>query len=76
MLRALLAPYQGIQFMPTGGIGLHNVKDCLSIQGVISCGLSWMTDPELIKMGNWDEIEERLQKMLIEISQGNDPQKG
>lgn len=56
MLKALLAPYGQVQFMPTGGIGPHNIRDYLAIDGVIACGGSWMVDPQLVRDGNWAEI--------------------
>ena len=31
MIKALLGPYAQLQIMPTGGIGLHNIRDYLAI---------------------------------------------
>ena len=38
MLRALASPYQGIQFMPTGGIRLENLSQYLCLPNVLACG--------------------------------------
>lgn len=56
MIKALLAPYSQMQFMPTGGVGPHNIRDYLAIDGVIACGGSWMVEPKLVREGRWDEI--------------------
>jgi len=56
MIKALLGPYSQMQFMPTGGIGPHNIRDYLAIPGVIACGGSWMVEPALVREGNWSEI--------------------
>lgn len=56
MLKSMLGPYQGIKFMPTGGISASNLKDYLSVPGVLACGGSWMVDKKLIEQGQWDEL--------------------
>jgi len=57
MLRALSAPYGAVKFMPTGGIDPGNVKEYLSLPNVFACGGSWMVKDNLIKEGNFAEIE-------------------
>ncbi|MCI8638303.1 MAG: bifunctional 4-hydroxy-2-oxoglutarate aldolase/2-dehydro-3-deoxy-phosphogluconate aldolase [Coprococcus sp.] len=57
-IKALAAPYTGIRFMPTGGIGIKNLKEYLSCDKVIACGGSWMVKADLIKGGRFDEIRE------------------
>lgn len=56
MIKALLGPYAGVEFMPTGGIGPSNLRDYLSVPQVLACGGSWMADRKLIESGNWEEI--------------------
>ncbi|MDX1304382.1 bifunctional 4-hydroxy-2-oxoglutarate aldolase/2-dehydro-3-deoxy-phosphogluconate aldolase [Photobacterium sp.] len=56
MLKSLLAPYTQVQFMPTGGVNINNVKDYLAIDRVFACGGTWMVDKKLINEGRWDEI--------------------
>ncbi|WP_375319846.1 bifunctional 4-hydroxy-2-oxoglutarate aldolase/2-dehydro-3-deoxy-phosphogluconate aldolase [Aliivibrio logei] len=56
MLKSLLGPYGQIQFMPTGGINVNNVKDYLAIDGVYACGGTWMVDKKMINEGRWEEI--------------------
>ncbi|MCK9482226.1 MAG: bifunctional 4-hydroxy-2-oxoglutarate aldolase/2-dehydro-3-deoxy-phosphogluconate aldolase [Bacteroidia bacterium] len=54
-LKALGAVYD-VKFVPTGGIGLKNLKDYLSLANVLACGGSWMVNPSLIEEGAFDQI--------------------
>ncbi len=60
MIKALLAPYQSIRLMPTGGIHADNVMDYLQIERVVACGLSWMVEPALMQAQDWQTIEKRI----------------
>ena len=44
MIKALLGPYAQLQIMPTGGIGLHNIRDYLAIPNIVACGGSWFVE--------------------------------
>lgn len=55
-IKALAAPFPGIKFMPTGGIGASNLQDYLSFGRIIACGGSWMVKDSLIREGNYTEI--------------------
>ena len=57
MIKALAAPYVGLQFMPTGGISASNVRDYLKFDRIIACGGSWMVKADLVKDGKFDEIK-------------------
>ncbi|KKZ54210.1 bifunctional 4-hydroxy-2-oxoglutarate aldolase/2-dehydro-3-deoxy-phosphogluconate aldolase [Haemophilus haemolyticus] len=67
MIKALLGPYAQLQIMPTGGIGLHNIKDYLAIPNIVACGGSWFVEKKLIKAKNWAEIG-RLVKEAVELT--------
>ncbi len=56
MIKALAAPYRGVRFMPTGGIGPKNVRDYLAYDRILACGGSWMVKGDLIREGRFDEI--------------------
>ncbi|MBQ3418686.1 MAG: bifunctional 4-hydroxy-2-oxoglutarate aldolase/2-dehydro-3-deoxy-phosphogluconate aldolase [Erysipelotrichaceae bacterium] len=56
-IKALSAPFNNIQFMPTGGINSKNIKDYLTNNKIIACGGSWMVKKELINEGKFDVIE-------------------
>ena len=57
MIKALAAPYTGLQFMPTGGISASNVRDYLKFDRIIACGGSWMVKADFVKDGKFDEIK-------------------
>jgi 2-dehydro-3-deoxyphosphogluconate aldolase/(4S)-4-hydroxy-2-oxoglutarate aldolase len=55
-LKAISAPYGMMRFVPTGGIGPHNVIDYLRLPNVPACGGSWMVKSDLISKGKFTEI--------------------
>jgi 2-dehydro-3-deoxyphosphogluconate aldolase/(4S)-4-hydroxy-2-oxoglutarate aldolase len=55
-LKAISAPYGMMRFVPTGGIGPHNVMDYLGLPNVPACGGSWMVKSDLISKGKFTEI--------------------
>ena len=58
MIKAMVAPYTGIKFMPTGGINAKNLEDYLSFDKIVCCGGSWMVKGDLVKAGAFDKIKE------------------
>ena len=62
MIKAVAAPYVGLQFMPTGGINAKNVRDYLAYDRIIACGGSWMVKGDLVKSGRFDEIKQLVQE--------------
>lgn len=56
-LKSLASPFAGIRFCQTGGIGVKNAGDYLSLPNVICVGGSWVAPDDLVKAGKWDEIE-------------------
>ena len=59
-LKALVGPFPGIRFMPTGGIHAGNIMEYLACPNVIACGGSWMADGKLIKEKNFAGITEKV----------------
>ena len=57
MIKALAAPYVGVNFMPTGGISAANVRDYLAYDRIVACGGSWMVNGKLVREGQFAEIE-------------------
>jgi 2-dehydro-3-deoxyphosphogluconate aldolase/(4S)-4-hydroxy-2-oxoglutarate aldolase len=55
-LKAMAAPYRGIQFIPTGGISKNNLTSYLAFNRVHACGGSWMVKADLISSGQFSEI--------------------
>lgn len=55
-LKAIAAPYVGVEFMPTGGINLENLSGYLALPSVVACGGSWMAPPEWIATKQFERI--------------------
>src|SRR5699024_4172984 len=47
-LEAIAAPYTGVSFIPTGGLGPSNLASYLAFARVVACGGSWMARNEWI----------------------------
>ena len=62
MIKALAAPYVGLNFMPTSGINADNVRDYLKYDRIVACGGSWMVSGALVKEGKFDEIEKMVRE--------------
>jgi len=56
MLRAVVAPYGQLSFMPTGGINANNVRQYLADDKIVACGGSWMVKQAMMDAGNWKGI--------------------
>jgi 2-dehydro-3-deoxyphosphogluconate aldolase / (4S)-4-hydroxy-2-oxoglutarate aldolase len=52
-ISALAAPFGGVRFVPTGGVGPKNLGDYLSIPAVTAVGGSWMVPKDRIAAGDF-----------------------
>lgn len=71
MLSALAAPFPGIRFIPTGGIGPGNVAAYLRHPAVLAVGGSWMAAPRLIRSGDFAEVT-RLTAQAVAVAAARD----
>jgi len=53
---ALAAPFGGVRFVPTGGIGPATVADYLALPSVVAVGGSWMVPRDRIRAGDLDAV--------------------
>jgi len=60
MLKSMTAVFSEMRFMPTGGVSLANMTDYLGLEMVSCCGGSWLAPEELMRKGEWGEIEHRI----------------
>ncbi len=60
MLKALEGPYShtGVKFLPTGGIGLNNMRSYLERPSVAAIGGSWIVEKKMIAAREWGTIEQ------------------
>src|SRR5664279_509167 len=55
-IAALAAPFGGVGFVPTGGVGPKNLAEYLAVPAVAAVGGSWMVPRDLVKAGDFDSI--------------------
>ncbi|MBO1753454.1 bifunctional 4-hydroxy-2-oxoglutarate aldolase/2-dehydro-3-deoxy-phosphogluconate aldolase [Actinotalea sp. BY-33] len=55
-IKALAAPFGGVTFVPTGGVGPANLHEYLAIPAVAAVGGSWMVPRDRIKAGDFAGI--------------------
>jgi 2-dehydro-3-deoxyphosphogluconate aldolase/(4S)-4-hydroxy-2-oxoglutarate aldolase len=55
-VKALAAPFGGVRFVPTGGIGPANLADYLAIGAVAAVGGSWMVPRQAIADGDFAAV--------------------
>ena len=55
-IKALAAPFDGVRFVPTGGVGPANLAEYLSIPAVAAVGGSWMVPQDLVRAGDFAGI--------------------
>lgn len=63
-LKAVAAPYVGVEFMPTGGINLGNLASYLGFKRVVACGGSWMAPTEWIAAKRFDKIRAETERAV------------
>ncbi|MEQ6250078.1 bifunctional 4-hydroxy-2-oxoglutarate aldolase/2-dehydro-3-deoxy-phosphogluconate aldolase [Sulfitobacter sp. HNIBRBA3233] len=58
-LKGLGGPLPQISFCPTGGVSPENAERYLALPNVVCAGGSWIAPAELVRAGDWAQIEER-----------------
>lgn len=58
-IAALAAPFAGVTFVPTGGIGPDDLPAYLDVPAVVAVGGSWMVPRDAIAAGDVDEVRRR-----------------
>jgi 2-dehydro-3-deoxyphosphogluconate aldolase/(4S)-4-hydroxy-2-oxoglutarate aldolase len=59
MLKALVAPFRSLRFIPTGGVNTGNLTEYLAHPAVLAVGGTWMVAPDLLAAARWDEVTAR-----------------
>lgn len=65
-IQAVAPVFDGVKFVPTGGITSKNLSDYLKLPSVLACGGSWLATHKMISQGQYDEIT-RLSKEAHDI---------
>lgn len=62
-IKALSGPYKTMRFVPTGGLGPHNLGEYLSFPGVLACGGTFMLG-DGIPREDWEGIASRCRQTV------------
>jgi len=68
-IKALHAPFANIKFVPTGGIGLDNLADYLSLPYVAAVGGSWMVKSELLREGDKAKLTQLAHDAVAKVAE-------
>src|SRR5690606_9506088 len=68
-LKAISAPYNMVEFIPTGGINAEKLPTYLAFRSIVACGGSWMAPSDWIRAGQFDRIREETAKAVEAIRQ-------
>ncbi|MEE6272111.1 bifunctional 4-hydroxy-2-oxoglutarate aldolase/2-dehydro-3-deoxy-phosphogluconate aldolase [Georgenia sp. MJ206] len=55
-IKALAAPFGGVRFVPTGGIGPDNIAEYLALPAVAAIGGSWMVPRAAVAAGDFAQV--------------------
>ena len=55
-LKSIAAPLPQMKFCPTGGIGLNNARDYLSLPNILCVGGSWVAPKDAMARGDWAAV--------------------
>lgn len=72
-LRALVSPLAGLEFVPTGGIGIADLPDYLSLPTVVAVGGSWMVRMEWLDSGDFGSIADAAQAACLAAAAARGP---
>ncbi|WP_417585424.1 bifunctional 4-hydroxy-2-oxoglutarate aldolase/2-dehydro-3-deoxy-phosphogluconate aldolase [Nitrincola sp.] len=67
-IKSMGSPLSGLVFCPTGGIGLANCKDYLSLDNVACVGGSWVAPMDAVRDGDWQRISDLSCQALAHIN--------
>jgi 2-dehydro-3-deoxyphosphogluconate aldolase/(4S)-4-hydroxy-2-oxoglutarate aldolase len=66
-LKAISAPYTGVEFMPTGGISLQNLTTYLAFPKIVACGGSWIAPADVLAAETFDRVTDEAQKAVAVV---------
>jgi 2-dehydro-3-deoxyphosphogluconate aldolase/(4S)-4-hydroxy-2-oxoglutarate aldolase len=55
-LRSIASPLPAVKFCPTGGIGMGNAREYLSLPNILCVGGSWVAPKAAVAAGDWAEV--------------------
>lgn len=73
-LKALAGPFAQLKFVPTGGVGPHNLKEYLDLPNVAAVGGSFVPPAKLVKAKDWNGVAaecRRIMNLVYDFSVGH-----
>lgn len=67
-LRALSAPFGGVRFVPTGGVGPGNLAEYLTVPAVAAVGGSWMVPSASIRAGDFATVQRLVSEAVASVA--------
>jgi 2-dehydro-3-deoxyphosphogluconate aldolase / (4S)-4-hydroxy-2-oxoglutarate aldolase len=61
---AIAAPYRGVRFIPTGGIGPDTIADYLALDSVLAVGGTWIARASALVDGDFEGIRTRAEEAV------------
>ena len=75
MIRALAAPFPGLRFVPSGGIGMHNLEDYVAESRVLAVGGSWLADAGTVRARDWPAVTRAAREAVAAVKRGREHRK-
>lgn len=66
-IKAIAAPYPQMKFLPTGGIGLHNLNEYLANDRIHACGGSWLAPNALLANDDFAAITDIVRETMRQV---------
>jgi 2-dehydro-3-deoxyphosphogluconate aldolase / (4S)-4-hydroxy-2-oxoglutarate aldolase len=70
---ALAAPFGGVRFIPTGGIGPVQAREYLALKSVLAIGGSWIAPPAMVSAADWPRITARAAEAVALLAEAGTP---
>lgn len=70
-ITALSAVFSTVRFLPTGGIGPHNLADYLAVPAVSAVGGSWMVPSDLLRTGDMSGVRRLVAEVVSSVEEWN-----
>jgi 2-dehydro-3-deoxyphosphogluconate aldolase/(4S)-4-hydroxy-2-oxoglutarate aldolase len=75
-IAALAAPFAGVRFIPTGGVGPANLADYLGTEAVVAVGGSWMVPRDRIRAGDFETVRRLTGEAVALVREASSGQEG
>jgi len=66
-LQAIAAPFEGVEFIPTGGINAGHLAAYLADRRVVACGGSWMAPQQWIAAADFERIRREVAEAVQRV---------